>query len=135
MAALLVGAGAPAALAQCAISPGTNQSSASNSAAINCINITGITVTGNVTNTAAGSLTPTGGSRPTRTGISRVASKCESTGKQRLGRVSLRLPRRGCLALDEPVHRAPKSDIIGPGLFKGGFCGFALRSLALHFQV
>ncbi len=67
MAALLVGAGAPAAFAQCAISPGTNQPSVSNSAAINCININGITVTGNVTNT--GRLTATGINPPTLTGI------------------------------------------------------------------
>jgi hypothetical protein len=70
VAALLVGAGAPAAFAQCAVSPGTNQSSVSNSAAINCINIDGVTVTGNVTN--VGTLTATGGNRPTRTGITVV---------------------------------------------------------------
>ena len=69
VAALLVGTGAPAAFAQCAISPGTNQSSVSNSAAINCINITGITVTGDVTNTITGTLTAAGASQPTRTGI------------------------------------------------------------------
>ncbi len=72
VAALLVGSGAPAAFAQCAISPGTNQSSVSNSAAINCININGITVTGNVTNTGppnSGVITATGTSAPTRTGI------------------------------------------------------------------
>ena len=57
LAALLVGTGAPAAFAQCAISPGTNQPSVSNSAAINCINIDGITVTGDVTNTGTGTLT------------------------------------------------------------------------------
>ncbi len=72
VAALLIGGGAPAAFAACAISPVTNQSSISNSAAINCININGITVTGNVTNTATGTLTPTGGNRPTRTGITVV---------------------------------------------------------------
>jgi uncharacterized protein with beta-barrel porin domain len=73
VAALLIGAGAPAAwAAQCAISPGTNQSSVSNSAAINCININGITVTGSVTNTGSGTLTPTGSNRPTRTGITVV---------------------------------------------------------------
>src|SRR5580704_7426006 len=69
VAALLIGGGAPAAFAQCAISPGTNQPSVSNSAAINCININGITVTGNVTNTSTGTLTATGFSQPTRTGI------------------------------------------------------------------
>jgi autotransporter-associated beta strand protein len=72
VAALLIGGGTPAAFAQCAISPGTNQPSVSNSAAINCININGITVTGNVTNTATGTLTATGGNRPTRTGITIV---------------------------------------------------------------
>jgi uncharacterized protein with beta-barrel porin domain len=70
--ALLIGGGAPAAFAQCAITPTTNQPSVSNSAAQNCINITGITVTGNVTNTATGTLTATGGNRPTRTGITIV---------------------------------------------------------------
>jgi hypothetical protein len=69
LAALLVGTGAPAAFAQCAISPGTNQSSVSNSAAINCININGITVTGNVTNTSIGTITATGNTPPTQTGI------------------------------------------------------------------
>ena len=72
LAALLVGSGAPAAFAQCAISPGTNQSSVSNSAAINCINIQGIAVTGNVINTGppnTGIITPTGFAPPTRTGI------------------------------------------------------------------
>ena len=69
LAALLVGTGAPAAFAQCAISPGTNQPSVSNSAAINCINIDGITVTGDVTNTGTGTLTATGAGQPSRTGI------------------------------------------------------------------
>lgn len=69
LAALWVGTGAPAAFAQCAISPGANQPSVSNSAAINCININGITVTGNVTNTSTGTPTATGSSQPTRTGI------------------------------------------------------------------
>lgn len=69
VAALLIGGGAPSAFAQCAISPGTNQSSVSNSAAINCININGITVTGNVTNTGTGTITATGATAPTRTGI------------------------------------------------------------------
>ena len=69
VAALLIGGGAPVAFAQCAVSPGTNQSSVSNSAAINCININGITVTGNVTNTGSGIITATGFTAPTRTGI------------------------------------------------------------------
>ncbi len=64
VAALLVGGGAPPALAApCAISPVTNQSSVSNSGSINCISISGITVTGNVANTgtiAAGGSTQTG---------------------------------------------------------------------------
>jgi uncharacterized protein with beta-barrel porin domain len=69
VATLLIGGGAPAAFAQCAVSPGTNHSSVSNSAAINCININGITVTGNVTNTGSGIITATGFTAPTRTGI------------------------------------------------------------------
>ncbi|HEX4409313.1 MAG TPA: autotransporter domain-containing protein [Xanthobacteraceae bacterium] len=69
LAALLVGTGAPGAFAQCAVSPGTNQPSVSNSAAINCININGINVTGNVTNTSTGTITATGFSQPSRTGI------------------------------------------------------------------
>ena len=65
LAALMIGNGAPPALAgACAISPVTNQSSVSNSGSINCINLSGITVTGNVTNT--GTITPTG---PTQAGI------------------------------------------------------------------
>ncbi len=72
VAALLIGGGASAAFAQCAINPVTNQTSVSNSAAINCININGITVTGNVTNTGppnTGVITATGATAPTRTGI------------------------------------------------------------------
>ena len=70
VAALLVGGGVPAALAgSCAIQPVTNQSSVSDSASINCINISGVTVTGNVTNTGTGVITATGGAAPTRTGI------------------------------------------------------------------
>ena len=67
--ALLVGGGMPAALAgSCAIRPVTDQSSVSSSASINCINISGITVTGGVTNTGTGIITATG-SAPTGTGI------------------------------------------------------------------
>jgi len=72
VAALLIGGGAPQAFAQCTIEPGTNQNAVSNSVAINCINIQGITVTGNVTNTGsptAGIITPTGSSAPAQTGI------------------------------------------------------------------
>ncbi|MGA8078179.1 MAG: hypothetical protein WB868_12410, partial [Xanthobacteraceae bacterium] len=67
VAALLAGGGS--AFALCAISPGTNQPSVSNSAKINCININGITVTGNVTNTITGVTTPIGVAPPSQTGI------------------------------------------------------------------
>ena len=60
VAALLIGGGgAPPAFAGCQIAPGSNQASVSNSGAINCIRIDGITVTGNVTNTDTGTLTAT----------------------------------------------------------------------------
>jgi len=68
-AALLVGGGAPSAFAQCAVSPTTNQPSVSNAAAINCINIKAIAVTGNVTNTSTGVLTANGAAAPSKTGI------------------------------------------------------------------
>jgi uncharacterized protein with beta-barrel porin domain len=75
VAALLVGGGVPPALAgPCAINPVTNQSSVSNSASINCINISGITVTGNVANT--GTITAGG---PTRTGIRITSSSIGGT--------------------------------------------------------
>ena len=60
VAALLVGGGAPPALAApCAISPVTNQSSVGNSGSIDCVSVSGITVTGNVTNTNTGTIAPT----------------------------------------------------------------------------
>ena len=49
--------------------PAPIRASVSNSAAINCININGITVTGDVTNTITGTLTAAGVSQPSRTGI------------------------------------------------------------------
>ncbi len=71
VATLLVGGGVPAALAgSCAIQPVTNQSSVSNSGSINCIDLNGITVTGNVTNAGTGVITANGGAAPTQTGIS-----------------------------------------------------------------
>ncbi|HEY1540872.1 MAG TPA: autotransporter domain-containing protein [Xanthobacteraceae bacterium] len=69
LAALLIGAGTPAAFAACTIAPTTNQVAVSNSASINCIDITGITVTNDVTNTSVGVITGTGNAAPTRTGI------------------------------------------------------------------
>jgi uncharacterized protein with beta-barrel porin domain len=70
VAALLIGGGAPRALAACAITEnGTSVASVTNSGAINCINIQNSTVTGNVTNTSTGTLTATGTSAPTQTGI------------------------------------------------------------------
>jgi len=69
LAALLIGGGAPAAFAQCAISPTTNQPFVSNAAANNCINIHGISVGGNVTNTSTGMLTTNGAAPPSRTGV------------------------------------------------------------------
>src|SRR5215471_12273285 len=61
LAALLIGAGSPAAFAQCALQPTTNQLSVDNSTSINCIAISGITVTGNVTNHSGGVITAPGG--------------------------------------------------------------------------
>ena len=71
LAALMIGSGAPPALAgTCAIIPAVNQSSVSNSGSINCIDFSGITVTGNVTNTGTGVITGAlGGGIPSRTGI------------------------------------------------------------------
>ena len=58
VAALLVAGGVPPALAApCAVSPVTNQSSVSNSGSIDCVSVSGITVTGNVTNTNTGTIT------------------------------------------------------------------------------
>jgi uncharacterized protein with beta-barrel porin domain len=68
VAALLIGAGAPAAWAQCAINDvGISTGTVSNSAAINCINIQSSTVTGNVVNTSTGTITA--GAPLTNTGI------------------------------------------------------------------
>jgi uncharacterized protein with beta-barrel porin domain len=68
--ALLVAGGTPSSFAgTCAVTPVTNQSSVSNSGSINCINLNGITVTGNVANAGTGVITATGGVAPTRTGI------------------------------------------------------------------
>ncbi len=69
VAALLVGGSARSAFAQCALNPATNQSAVSNSGAINCINVQGISVAGDVANTGHGVITPTGNTPPTRTGI------------------------------------------------------------------
>jgi hypothetical protein len=69
-AALLIGVGTPAAFAQCNvnITSGTPPD-VTNSGAINCINISGATVTGNVTNTSTGVITASGPSTPTSNGI------------------------------------------------------------------
>jgi outer membrane autotransporter protein len=68
VAAMLVGGGAPAAFAAC-VTPVGNQASVTNSSPITCLDISGITVTGAVTNTSGGVITPSGTSVPTRTGI------------------------------------------------------------------
>ena len=76
VAALLIGGGAPAAWAQCAINDvGTSVGPVSNAAAINCINIQNSTVTGSVTNTGTGTITTTGAAPPTETGITINNSK------------------------------------------------------------
>lgn len=76
VAAILLGGGARSAFAACAINDvGVSVASVSNAAAINCINVQTSTVTGNVTNTASGSLTPVGITPPTATGITINGSK------------------------------------------------------------
>jgi uncharacterized protein with beta-barrel porin domain len=71
VAALLIGAGAPAAFAACTVDQtgGTVASVSNASPAANCINVLNATVTGNVVNTSAGVLTANGGSPPSNTGI------------------------------------------------------------------
>ena len=69
VAALLIGGGAPAAFANCQLGPAGNQASVSNSGTINCINIEGITVTGDVTNTGTGIINATGPFSLSRNGI------------------------------------------------------------------
>lgn len=73
VAALLVGGGAPAAYAAsaaCAINVTAGTVAAeTNAVAINCINIQGATVTGAITNSATGTITPTGTAPPTKSGI------------------------------------------------------------------
>jgi uncharacterized protein with beta-barrel porin domain len=69
VAALLIGGGAPPAFANCQLGPAGNQASVSNSGAINCINIEGITVTGDVTNTDTGVITASGPFYLSRNGI------------------------------------------------------------------
>ena len=71
VAALLVGGGVPA-FAQCAVNDVNNSLGTgpiSNSTAINCINVQNSTVNGSVTNAGAGVITPSGGTPPTKTGI------------------------------------------------------------------
>ena len=69
VAALLIGGGAPPAFANCQLGPPGNQASVSNSGTINCINIEGITVTGDVTNTGTGIINATGPFNLSRNGI------------------------------------------------------------------
>jgi outer membrane autotransporter protein len=69
-AALLIGAGAPPALAACGVTQsGGTVASVSNSGATNCIFVQSATVTGSVTNTGTGVLTATGGASPSANGI------------------------------------------------------------------
>ncbi len=69
-AALLLGSGTPPAFAACAINDvGSTFGPVSNAGAINCINVQNSTVTGSVTNTSSGTLTPVGLTAPTATGI------------------------------------------------------------------
>ena len=76
VAALLLGGGPRSAFAACTINDvGVNVAAVSNSAAIDCINVQNSTVTGSVTNTGAGTLTPVGITPPTATGITINNSK------------------------------------------------------------
>ena len=76
VAALLLGGGPRSALAACTINDvGVNVATVSNSVAIDCVNVQNSTVTGSVTNTGAGTLTPVGITPPTATGITINNSK------------------------------------------------------------
>jgi uncharacterized protein with beta-barrel porin domain len=69
VAALLIGSGVPAAFAASCETVTGASGTVTNSIAITCINIQNATVSGNVVNTGSGTITATGNTPPTRTGI------------------------------------------------------------------
>jgi uncharacterized protein with beta-barrel porin domain len=92
VAALLAGDGARAVLAgSCTINPATNQSSVGNSAAINCINISAITVTGNVTNAGTGVITAGASGTGIAINNSRIGGTISNAGTIDAGNVGIQL--------------------------------------------